>query len=203
MTSSPTSPFLGGRLCVDFANAATFPSSPHAEPLSWEGLVLFLEAARIVTAERRGHLLELTSMDPQAADELLRRANRLRENFRRILAAMAKGKRIAPEWVEPINAALRVTEGHDELAWDGRKWSIAFVAREESLEWLLAAIARSAAELLVEGSSAPVRRCANPSCSMFFYDDSRTRKRRWCSMALCGNRSKVAAFARRHGERRG
>jgi len=202
MTSSPTSEFLGGRLCVDFANVATFSSSPDVEPLSWEGLVLFLEAARIVTAERRGHLLELTSMDPQSADELLRRANRLRENLRRILAAVAKGKRISPEWVEPINAALRVTEGHDELAWDGRKWSIAFMAREESLVWLLAAIARSAAELLVEGSSAPVRKCANPSCHLFFYDDSRTGKRRWCSMALCGNRSKVAAFARRHGERR-
>jgi predicted RNA-binding Zn ribbon-like protein len=32
-----------------------------------------------------------------------------------------------------------------------------------------------------------------------FYDDSKTQRRRWCSMALCGNRSKVAAFTRRHG----
>jgi|SRR5690348_10191942 len=203
MNNSLTSPFLGGKLCVDFANAGSFPSSPKVEALSWEALIDFLETAGIVTAERRGHLLELTSLDPQSAEELLRQANRLQGDLGRILTATAKGKRIAPEWVEPINAALRVTEGHDELSWNGRKWSITFVAREESLEWLLAAIARSAAELLAEGATAAVRKCANPSCQLFFYDDSRTKKRRWCSMALCGNRSKVAAFARRrHGERR-
>lgn len=197
MNNSVTPPFLGGRLCVDFANAATFPASPVVEQLSWEELILFLEAANIVTAARRGHLLELTRMDPQSAEDLLRHANGLRERLRRIFAAIAGGKRIAPEWVEPINAILSVTEGHDELSWDGRKWRIAFVAREESLVWLLAAVARSAAELLAEGA-APLRHCANPACGLFFYDDSRTRQRRWCSMALCGNRSKVAAFARRH-----
>ena len=188
---------------MDFANAGNFAASHAAESLSWEELILFLEAARIVTAERRGHLLELTQTDPQAAGALLQQANRLRERLRQIFAALANGKRLAKEWVEPINSVLRITEGHDELAWDGRTWSIVFVAREESLEWLLAAVARSAAELLAEGAGAPVRPCANPTCSLFFYDDSRTRKRRWCSMALCGNRSKVAAFARRQsGNRR-
>jgi predicted RNA-binding Zn ribbon-like protein len=117
---------------------------------------------------------------------------------------MANGKRVAAEWVEPINAALRITEGHDELAWRSGEWRLEFVAREDSLEWLLAAIARSAAEILAEGSAARLRICANPSCSLFFYDDSRTRRRRWCTMTLCGNRSKVAAFARRqHGRRQG
>ena len=194
---------VGGRLCVDFANAGTFAASPAADSLSWEELILFLEAVGIVTAERGGLLLQLTQTDPQSAGELLRQANRLRGGLRQIFAAVAKGKRVAREWVEPVNSVLRITEGHDELAWDGGEWRIQFVAREESLEWLLAAIARSAAELLADGSRAPLRLCANPSCSLFFYDDSRTKKRRWCSMTLCGNRSKVAAFARRqHGERR-
>jgi predicted RNA-binding Zn ribbon-like protein len=66
----------------------------------------------------------------------------------------------------------------------------------------LAAIARSAAELIVEGPNAPVRLCANPACRLFFYDDSRTHRRRWCSMAVCGNRHKVASFLRRHTARR-
>lgn len=199
MTNNPvTAPFLGGKLCVDFGNAAIFPASPAADQLSWEELILFLEAASIVTAERRGHLLELTRMDPQSANELLGQANRLRASLRRSFGAVVSGKHIASEWVEPINAVLRITEGHDELAWDGKTWRIAFVAREESLVWLLAAVARSAAELLAEGNASPLRHCANPQCHLFFYDDSRTRQRRWCSMALCGNRNKVASFARRH-----
>jgi predicted RNA-binding Zn ribbon-like protein len=71
------------------------------------------------------------------------------------------------------------------------------VAKEEGLEWLLAAIARSGAELISNGSVSRVRRCSNANCQLLFCDDSRTHRRRWCSMAHCGNRSKVAAFAKR------
>ena len=42
-----------------------------------------------------------------------------------------------------------------------------------------------------------IARCANPNCRLFFYDASRTRRRRWCSMATCGNRHKVSAFLKR------
>jgi predicted RNA-binding Zn ribbon-like protein len=77
-----------------------------------------------------------------------------------------------------------------------------FVAREGGLDWLLAAIARSAAELIAEGSTARLRICSNPGCGLFFYDMSRTRRRRWCSMSRCGNRHKVAAFSRRHSAAR-
>jgi len=39
---------------------------------------------------------------------------------------------------------------------------------------------------------ASIRRCAQPPCVLYFYDPS--GRRRWCSMAVCGNRAK----ARRH-----
>ncbi len=93
---------------------------------------------------------------------------------------------------------LRITEGHDELLEQDGKWGLEFVAREGGLDWLLAAIARSAAEIIAEGTSSRLRACANPSCRLFFYDTSRTRRRRWCSMSRCGNRHKVAVFSRRH-----
>jgi predicted RNA-binding Zn ribbon-like protein len=102
------------------------------------------------------------------------------------------------DWVEPINDVLRVTEGHDEILQQKGKWGLEFVAREGGLDWLLAAIARSAAELIAEGPSPCLRICCNPECGLFFYDTSRTRRRRWCSMSRCGNRHKVRAFSRRH-----
>ena len=32
---------------------------------------------------------------------------------------------------------------------------------------------------------------------LMFYDRTKSHKRRWCSMALCGNRHKVAEFRKR------
>ena len=41
------------------------------------------------------------------------------------------------------------------------------------------------------------RVCADPTCSAVFYDRSRNRSGRWCSMSVCGNRAKVRAFRER------
>jgi predicted RNA-binding Zn ribbon-like protein len=127
----------------------------------------------------------------------LTRAIHLRDALREIFTALVKREPISPTWTAPINDVLRITEGHDELTQTDGRWRLQFVARETGLDWLLAAVARSAAEILLEGEAAKVRVCANPACGMFFCDKSRTHKRRWCSMAICGNRNKVASFARR------
>jgi predicted RNA-binding Zn ribbon-like protein len=187
---------LGGRLAVDFANAPSYPGAPDRD-LSWEELVAFLEVSRIVSAERGAQLLTLSQTDPRAAFAVLSRAVRLRDALRRAFGALAKKERITPECALPVNEILRITEGHDELVHTDGNWRLEFIAREGGLDWLLAAIARSAAEIFVEGAEARIRVCANPGCGLFFCDTSRTHRRRWCSMAVCGNRHKVASFARR------
>ena len=196
---SPTSPLplLGGRLSLDFVNAA-----PSVAELSWERLIEFLESTNIVSPERGAQLLSLPQSDPQAAEALLVKARRLGSALHKVFAAMLRKQRIAVEWIEPVNDILRITEGHDELVSEDSIWKIEFIAREGGLDWLLAALARSGAEIIAEGARARLRHCANPNCGLFFYDKSRTRRRRWCSMAVCGNRSKVAAFARKHASAR-
>jgi predicted RNA-binding Zn ribbon-like protein len=197
LTAHAARPLVAGRLALDFANLA---SSAH--DLSWEEFVAFLVDARLISDDRAARLRPLLSSAPFAVDAVLLRILRLRESLRAIFASVVDQKPFPSSWAEPINEILRITEGHDELVPRGGAWSLQFVARENGLEWLLAAIARSAAELLVQGPRARIRRCANPSCGLFFCDDSRTHRRRWCSMALCGNRNKVAAFLRRHSPRR-
>jgi predicted RNA-binding Zn ribbon-like protein len=187
---------LGGRLAVDFANAPSYPGTPFRE-LSWEELVSFLEVAHIVSRERGAALMALPQIDPRTAHALLSRARRLREALREAFGATVRNERVRAGWVEPINEVLRITEGHDELVQGSDGWKLEFVAREGGLDWLLAAVARSGAEILTEGQEARVRVCANPGCGLFFCDTSRTHRRRWCSMAVCGNRHKVASFARR------
>jgi predicted RNA-binding Zn ribbon-like protein len=189
----PTLRLIGGRLALDFLNSV----SPKTE-LSWHQLIAFLESAWIVTPERGGELLTLSHSDPQAADSLLRKAQRLAAALRLAFDAVLHRQKVLREWIEPVNEILRITEGHDELVFSNNDWEIQFEASESGLEWLLAAVARSAAEIIAEGPRARVRLCANPRCGLLFYDTSRTRRRRWCSMTVCGNRHKVAAFARRH-----
>jgi predicted RNA-binding Zn ribbon-like protein len=188
---------IAGRLALDFAN-----TTPAAHDLSWDEFVSFLVNARVVTPERATRLHPLLLSEPQAVDAVLLKVLRLRESLRAIFFSLVEKKPFPKSWVEPINDLLRLTEGHDELVPRAESWRLEFIAREGGLEWLLAAIARSAAELIVEGPNAPVHVCANPACRLFFYDDSRTHRRRWCSMAVCGNRHKVASFLRRHTARR-
>lgn len=194
--SKTSSVLLGGRLAIDFANAPAHPASASRN-LSWEEFVVFLEVANVVSPERGLSLLVLARSDHQAAELVLARANLLKHSLRKAFSALVKRDAIAREWVEPINAILRITEGHDELVADSGKWKLEYIAREGGLDWLLAAVARSAAEILADGSQTHLRLCANPGCGLFFWDNSRTHRRRWCSMAVCGNRNKVASFARR------
>ena len=186
------------RLCLDFANLPFSPGDPRRYARSWPQLIDFMAEKRIISGEKVAELKNLPDSDPRAAEALLLEAERLGEGMRAAFSAMLRDQRIHREWIEPINEILRVTEGHDELEWQGDRWRLGYLAKENGLEWLLAAIARSGAELIADQAASRLRRCGNPNCPLLFCDDSRTHRRRWCSMAHCGNRSKVAAFAKRH-----
>lgn len=194
---APYPVLIGGRLSLDFANEL----GPLSD-FSWEELLRFLLLTRIISAERSAQLLALPQNDPQSASALLGKARRLHASLRDSFRALLDKEALLFQSVEAINQILRITEGHDELLQQNGKWRLEFVAREGGLDWLLAAIARSAAELIAEGAAARLQVCSNPSCGLFFYDTSRTGRRRWCSMSRCGNRHKVAAFSRRHSASR-
>lgn len=62
---------------------------------------------------------------------------------------------------------------------------------------LLVPPAQAAAQLLTAADRALVRHCEGPTCTLWFYDRTKAHRRRWCSMAICGNRAK----ARNHRKR--
>ncbi|MFI4982934.1 MAG: CGNR zinc finger domain-containing protein, partial [Nevskiales bacterium] len=62
-------------------------------------------------------------------------------------------------------------------------------------------VAEAVASLLAQGDFTLVRTCESSDCTLWFHDHTKSHRRRWCSMAQCGNRQKVAAFrARRKAE---
>jgi predicted RNA-binding Zn ribbon-like protein len=90
------------------------------------------------------------------------------------------------EWIaaEPQRPALRLAAGVPVL-------SVPRAGRTPRAA--LALIAADAAELLGTGLRDRLRICPGPGCRGRFLDDSPAGRRRWCSMAVCGNRSKAAA----------
>jgi predicted RNA-binding Zn ribbon-like protein len=51
---------------------------------------------------------------------------------------------------------------------------------------------------MLDGTWPRLKACRNHDCRWAFYDHSRNRSASWCSMQLCGNRTKTRAYRRRH-----
>jgi predicted RNA-binding Zn ribbon-like protein len=138
-----------------------------------------------------------TAGGPAPREYLLARARTLRQAIRHALAALADGLPVGEESVVEVNRVLAEMRGSERLHQDGAGWRFGLVIDEPPEIVALLPIARDFAELIAEGEAARVCKCANPGCALYFYDVSRTRRRRWCAMATCGNRSKVTRYLRR------
>jgi predicted RNA-binding Zn ribbon-like protein len=55
-----------------------------------------------------------------------------------------------------------------------------------------------AAAAMADGTWSRLKACQADRCGWAFYDHARNRSRRWCSMAVCGNRTKARSYRRRH-----
>lgn len=51
---------------------------------------------------------------------------------------------------------------------------------------------------MADGSWSRLKACRAADCRWAFYDHARNHSRHWCSMAVCGNRTKARAYRRRH-----
>jgi predicted RNA-binding Zn ribbon-like protein len=69
--------------------------------------------------------------------------------------------------------------------------------RDTPEQWLMP-LAESAAQLLAEEDFGLVRKCESSECTLYFYDRTKSHRRRWCSMATRGARHKVSNFRARH-----
>jgi predicted RNA-binding Zn ribbon-like protein len=126
---------------------------------------------------------------------LLAAALKLREVIRLLLEQRKAGTQGDPE---PLNGFLRKAVSHPQLAWPAPgELRLERQRKLQTAEQFLAPIAEAAAGLLVGGDFNLIRTCEHPECVLWFYDRTKAHKRRWCSMALCGNRHKVAQFRKR------
>ena len=173
--------FDGGRLCLDFVGTRGRRGHRPIERLrAPEDLVRwFLEAG-------------LGERPPAVTPLALRRAHELREAIYGALHEAMAGRTPERRDVRAINAAARRTPPAPQLDASGRRvrWAGSWGAG-------LALVARDAVDLLASDRIDRVRECAASDCTLLFLDESRAGRRRWCTMARCGNRAKAAGAYRR------
>jgi predicted RNA-binding Zn ribbon-like protein len=129
---------------------------------------------------------------PSAA--LYRRALVLREAIARTFANVVAGVRPASDDIAVINAVARWAP---RPALDAATLTVA-TYRPASVQAALGRIAADAiASLSDPEERSRLRNCGADACGAIFLTPAGRRERRWCSMARCGNRAKVAAFRSR------
>jgi predicted RNA-binding Zn ribbon-like protein len=185
-TRTPARVFLfhHGRVSLSFAGSVANRGSEPFERLdSPKALIDWLLAAGL-----------LARRVPPPDERTFRAALRLREAIAAIARALVDGKRPRAADVTELNAVVRRWGSRPML--DART----LIAREDVADPIHAALgrlARDAVELFgSQNERDRLRACALDSCGSVFLTPA-GRDRRWCSMARCGNRVKVAAFRER------
>jgi predicted RNA-binding Zn ribbon-like protein len=194
--------FIADAPGLDFLNSI---ATPVDVPVDWigdgEGLLAWLEQAGMMRAD------EIAAVRKRATkaelDQTAARARDLREWFRAFVQkrkGRALGAKDGRELL-PLNALLARDVQHGELVATGPDDTAPFTYRLErrydAAESLLMPIAEALAKLVSEEDFTQVKACEGPKCTLLFADHTRGHARRWCSMAICGNRAKVAAHRAR------
>lgn len=125
---------------------------------------------------------------------LLDAGRSLRETVRDLVTRRKNGETIDPA---PLNRLMAQAASHPELIVDGAGMRLERRRGQDTPAQLLAPVAEAAADLLANADFDLVRKCEDATCTLWFYDRTKSHRRRWCSMAVCGNRHKVAAFRKR------
>jgi predicted RNA-binding Zn ribbon-like protein len=125
---------------------------------------------------------------------LLRAARALRAVLRGLVESRKAGK--VPDFSD-LNAFLMAAQSHPQLVWSKSKTVVETVRSAETAEQILAPVALKAAQLFSTADFRRVRRCGEQTCVHWFLDTTRPGRRRWCSMATCGNRLKVKSYRQR------
>ena len=200
--------FIADALGLDFLNSI---ATPVDIPVDWidsgEGLLNWLEQAQLVPADA---LKAIRSQAlPGELDKVADQARHLREWFRGFVRKH-KGHPLTAKGLaelEPLNRLLERDDAFGRIvaAPKGEAPPLQFqkARRWRTPEALLAPIGEALAQFVCTEDFSDVKACEGHVCTMFFVDHTRGRARRWCTMALCGNRAKQAAHRERLRKRQG
>ncbi len=189
--------FVGNHPTLDLVNTEVILDGIRTDLLqSFEDLTQWLKQANLASANEMQRLAKVWTDAPEARDTL-QEVRALRSLLRQAVERIAKTGRLPRELAGVLGKELQhprlateVMQSQGKLRTKPR-WIL------EKPRDLLVPLAHCAANFFATADYLAIRKCEDPKCILWFYDSSKNHSRRWCSMELCGNRAKVAAFRER------
>lgn len=179
--------FLADNLALDFINSEYGMGDDRHD--------CFDDAQSVIDwLEMTGLVVKGTAAPP----ELLAEARQLRDAARAVVHAAMESREAD---LTVINRVLEKGRPEVMLKWeqDTRRYHVDVRSGTDSPAALLWPVADALVKLVTDDKFGYVRQCEAHNCILLFHDLSKSHRRRWCSMATCGNRMKVAAFRNRKG----
>jgi predicted RNA-binding Zn ribbon-like protein len=134
----------------------------------------------------------LLSEAARATDDDVVRARELREGLRAVLLGHHDGAAAddVPDRLDRVTAGLPLRLS---FAVDPPR----LVPAADGVGGALAALVAAAAAAVADGTWARLKICSAETCRYAYFDESRNRSRTWCSMQVCGNRTKTRTYRAR------
>jgi predicted RNA-binding Zn ribbon-like protein len=187
--------FLGNQLTLDFLNTRPVQNGQPMELLpEFSALLRWFQAAGLLNPPEVTHLDREWGQSSEAR-KMLEKARVLREVLRKEILVWEDGGSIHHSTVAELNRLMAEHPMRTRLKGNGDERLPELYFTVQKPDDLFAPLAQSAALLFTSADRTRVRKCGQ--CVLHFLDTSKKGTRRWCNMQLCGNRLKVAAYARR------
>jgi predicted RNA-binding Zn ribbon-like protein len=187
--------FLGNHLALDFLNTYPVQNGEAVELLpDFEALLRWFQAAGLLSSRVAASLRRQWG-ESARAQHVVKAVRQLRERLRKEVANWERGGAVDRAAIDELNHLMAEHPMFTRLKAAGRASTMELWFDPRRPEDFLAPLAHSAATLFSDVDCNRVRKCAQ--CVLHFFDTSKKGTRRWCSMQLCGNRLKVAAYASR------
>jgi predicted RNA-binding Zn ribbon-like protein len=189
--------FIAGHLALDFVNTVAYRADPVKRTDRLE------RAEDVHRWADRSELPELAALGagPRLGPAALRQVRAVREQLFAVFHAIANGQPIPAEALARIGNALHECRARQRLSVDGTEVRWIWRANARAADHLLHPVLSASVDLLTSSARDLIRQCEDAHCGWLFLDRSNARKRRWCSMADCGNRNKVRNFYQREADR--
>lgn len=194
MTTEIKFPLISGNISMDLVNTEVVRHETRHDLLTNTEHVLAwfdtLTRENIIFKEQFSKDIE------QWVDVALVLLRELRSFLREGYERMADGKELSSDWITHLELLIKKAPFTYQLK-NNMLISTPTGKPENAITSL---IALDALKLISSGRLTNIRRCANPGCVLLFIDKQGRRK--WCSMKICGNRSKVTRHQRQKAQKK-
>ncbi|MEM7538017.1 MAG: CGNR zinc finger domain-containing protein [Chloroflexota bacterium] len=200
--------FVGGNAAVDFVNTEIMHQGERVDLIpDFIHFMAWLEQNHLVNMDvnKAIDVVDKSSMysllerwhQTSESEALMVHVYQLRRNLRAAFEQVHEKQTIEAETLETLNEQFRLYPGFYQLGVETKGVYQQFMQYGTMPSHLLTSLIKEIVDFLSEADFSLIKHCGNSQCIRYFYDTTKNRSRRWCSMETCGNRMKVAAYYQR------